>query len=205
MVGTQQLSFGADLVAEITKSRDDYSKRVVDAKADFDNQIKRYSKGAISRYESLAGSAVRNGDIPAANMAWQEILFLDRNHEAALSHFKAIGQLETVLKDLGKSFGVADSPTAEAKNIAQMTRRLTNTKWGWMPEAKQFMMFRPNGVIQGTWGLETGTWYVNPDLTVTWYYSDLGYVNIMTFDKNLTQHRSIVFKKDLIRIGNQIP
>jgi len=107
----------AGLEDEIGEALQDHGERVRKAREAYEQQLENSRKIAVGRLESIAISAIRKGDLPVANKAWKQVLVLDSGHRKARAHFKSIGNLDDVLKEVASMTSgpsVAKKPPAQA-------------------------------------------------------------------------------------------
>lgn len=88
-----------DTLSDIRQAMEQHHGRVKAAEDEFNSQVDRSKKTTISKLESAAASAVRAGDLAAANLAWKNVLALDPQHQKATRHFESLGILEKTLAE----------------------------------------------------------------------------------------------------------
>jgi len=75
----------------------DYVKRVSHARELFERSAGASAGLTVKKLEDLAARSIREGDLKAAGLAYQQVLRLDAEHEKARGYFESLGQLDAAL------------------------------------------------------------------------------------------------------------
>ena len=139
------VAMAATPAEEVRDIRSDFMEEAMDARADYRKQLQRHARTAVGKFEKAAANAVREGDLAAATEAMKQVLWLDRDNAKAIAHFKAIGQLDEVLKELEEQ---PDLPEADDVNTSKLGRMLVGTTWSW--GEGQTLTFLPGGIAHAS-------------------------------------------------------
>lgn len=189
-------SFAEDTEEEIDSIRSNFFKQAGEAREEYRNDLRRHARIAVGKLEKIAILAIRQGDLPAATKAYRQVLWLDRENRKAVAHFKTIGTLDKVLKELEDEpalpTGSSGGDSAAGNN--KLARVIAGSTWSW-GEGKQISFGNNTATASNDPRPNTRVWYPMPDGTIHILTTDpLQYYAILKFDKSISRYEAKTYR-----------